>query len=49
MYAILYLDSRGKTQTHSYRAPTASEALAIGHELCRDFVASWFRIVKCGV
>ena len=46
MYAVIYLDSNGKEQTHDYRAHTKQLALGIGHELCRDFVASWFRIVK---
>ena len=48
MFAILYIDSRGKEQTHNYRPQTANEALAIGYELCRDFVASWFRVVRLG-
>jgi hypothetical protein len=48
MFAIIYIDSRGKQVVHDYRPTTRAEALGVGHELTRDFVAQFFKVIRLG-
>lgn len=36
----------GRTFIHSFRPKTLEAALRIGHELTRDFVADYFKVIK---
>jgi hypothetical protein len=43
MWQVIYIKD-GDIIVHDYRPATRAEALGVGHELCRDGVADFFRV-----
>ena len=46
MFRIIYVKD-GRTHIHDYKPPTKEQALGVGHELTRDFVADFFKVQRC--